>query len=337
MNLRKSVSLALVVGAAGAFALSGATTAHAKMKSITIGSNPAGSTYFLLAGGFAKLFQEKLKIRSTAQPHAGSSVYLPLMDKGEITLGLNSSLDSGMAWLGKKPYRAAMKNVRSIGRIWILPYAYMVKENSGIRTLADLKGKRVVVGYKTNVSLGQTNRTILATAGLTEKDVVAITGGGVVSALNSVVEGRADATTIAVIMPQMRKAHAAVPGGLRILPIGPKATDDFLKNGMPGLYTFTMKPNKRYGYVKGVTPIAAFDTYLNAGTSVGEEDAYNMAKTMHQNWKKMQKDYPPLRGVKANKLVPSNNPIPFHKGAAKYYKEAGLWTDANEKQDAGRW
>ncbi|MDP6927707.1 MAG: hypothetical protein QGG84_11540, partial [Rhodospirillales bacterium] len=78
MNLRKSISLALVAGAVGAFAIAGTTTAQAKMKSITIGSNPAGSTYFLLAGGFAKLFQEKLKIRSTAQPHAGSSVYLPL-------------------------------------------------------------------------------------------------------------------------------------------------------------------------------------------------------------------------------------------------------------------
>ena len=46
--------------AATAFAFSAATPAQAKPKSITIGSNPAGSAYFLLAGGFAKLFQEKL-------------------------------------------------------------------------------------------------------------------------------------------------------------------------------------------------------------------------------------------------------------------------------------
>ncbi len=336
MNLRKSISLALVAGAVGAFAIAGTTTAQAKMKSITIGSNPAGSTYFLLAGGFAKLFQEKLKIRSTAQPHAGSSVYLPLMEKGEITLGLNSSLDSGMAWAGSAPYKSAMKNVRSIGRIWVLPYAYMVKESSGIKTMADLRGKKVIVGFKTNVSLSQTNKTMLATAGLTEKDVVSVTGGGVVSALNSVVEGRVDATTVAVMMPQMRKAHAAVPGGLRVLPVGPKATDAFLGEGMPGLYTFKMKANKRFGFVKGDTAIAAFDTYMNAGTTVKDEDAYNLAKTLHQNWKKLQKDYGPLRGVKPTMLAPSNNPIPYHRGAAKYYKEAGLWTDANEKQDAGR-
>jgi hypothetical protein len=61
-----------------------------------------------------------------------------------------------------------------------------------------------------------------------------------------------------------------------------------------------------------------------------------MAKAVHSQWKAMQKSYPPLRGVKQTKLVPSNNPIPFHPGAVKYYKEVGLWTDANEKQDAGR-
>ena len=84
------------------------------------------------------------------------------------------------------------------------------------------------------------------------------------------------------------------------------------------------------------TKIAAFDTYLNAGTAVDDESAYAMAKAMHQNWKQMQKDYPPLRGTKADALVPANNPIPYHPGAVKYWKEAGLWTDANEKQDAGR-
>ena len=337
MKYQKLLSTAVVLGGAVAFMTLGGISAEAKMKSITIGSNPAGSTYFLLAGGFAKLFQEQLKIRSTAQPHAGSSVYLPLMEKGEITLGLNSSLDSGLAYNGLGAYKGnATKKVRSIARIWILPYMYMVKESSGIKTVADLKGKKVVIKFKTNVSLAQTNRTILATAGLTEKDVTSIDSGGVVSGINMVIEDRAHATTVALAMPQMRKAHAAVPGGLRILHLGPKANDAFMQKGIAGLYTMRVKPSKRMPFVRQPTHIAAFDTYLNAGTTVSNDDAYAMAKAVHSQWKAMQKSYPPLRGVKQNKLVPSNNPIPFHPGAMKYYKEAGLWTDANEKQDAGR-
>ena len=322
-------------GAAGAFALSSAGVAEGKIKSITIGSNPAGSTYFLLAGGFAKLMQEQLKIRSTAQPHAGSSVYLPLMNKGEITLGLNSSLDSGLAFNGRGAYKGrATKNVRSLARIWILPYMYMVKESSGIKTVADWRGKRVLVKVKTNVSLAQANLTLLSTAGLSASDVTAIDSGGVVAGINSVVEGRADATTVALTMPAMRKAHATVPGGLRILGLGSMATDAFMAKGMAGLYTMNVKPSKRLPFVRAETLIAAFDSYLNAGPQVDNEDAYRLAQTLHTNWKKLQKSYPPLRGTPQKALSPAKNAMPYHPGAIRYWKEVGMWTAANEVDQA---
>ena len=327
----KTTAVGLVAGVA---LLGAGTAAEAKIKRITIGSNPAGSVYFLLAGGFAKLFQQKLEIRSTAQPHAGSSVYLPLMNKGEIVLGLNSSLDSGMAVSGQPPFQSKIANVRMIARIWILPYAYMVKENSGIKTIADLRGKRVLVNVKTNVSLAQANRTLLSTAGLTEADVTAIDSGGVVAGINSVVEGRAHATSIALTMPAMRKAHATVPGGLRVLGLGSMATDAFMAKGMAGLYTMHVKSSKRLPFVRGDTLIAAFDSYLNAGPQVDEEDAYRLAMTLHVNWKKLQKDYPPLRGTPQAALAPSGNAMPYHPGAIKYWKEVGMWTAANAASQA---
>ncbi len=217
----KIKNLGAVTALVAAITLVVAQPADAKLKRITIGSNPAGSVYFLLAGGFAKLFQEKLKVRTTAQPHAGSSVYLPLLDKGEITVGLNSSLDSGMALVGKAPFKKSYQNVRALARIWTLPYSYMVKANSGITRVDQLRGKRVVVHVKTNVSLGRLNRAILATAGITEKDVKAIDSGGVVAGLNMVVEGRADAGNVALGMPVLKKLHASVPGGVRVIALGP--------------------------------------------------------------------------------------------------------------------
>ena len=330
----KSKNLAIIFGLSTALCVTGVQGAQAELKRITIGSNPAGSVYFLLAGGFAKLFQQELKIKSTAQPHAGSSVYLPLLEKGEITLGLNSSLDSGMAVAGTPPYQYKHKKVRLIARIWILPYAYVVKESSGIKTLDDLKGKSVTVNVKTNVSLGQTNRTVLATAGLSESDVQAVDSGGVVEGINMVVEGRAVATTVALTMPAMRKAHASVPGGFRVLPLGAKATDDFMEKGIAGLYTMEIKPSKTLPYVREPARIAAFDSYLNASPGVTDEDAYLLAKTLHVNWKKLQKDYPPVRGTPQDGLAPPHNALPYHPGAIKYWKEVGMWTAANEASQA---
>ena len=92
-NLTRCLAVAVVT-----LSMLAANAAEAKLKRITIGSNPSGSVFFLLATGFSKLLQEKLEIKATAQPHAGSSVYLPLMDDGEITLGLNNSMDSVAAY-----------------------------------------------------------------------------------------------------------------------------------------------------------------------------------------------------------------------------------------------
>ena len=329
MKIRTLGTMAAAIATVGLVA---AGPAQAKVKRLTIGSNPAGSVYFLLAGGFAKLFQQELKLRSTAQPHAGSSVYLPLMDKGEITLGLNSSLDSGMAFNGKAPFNQRLLGVKSLARIWILPYGFIVKENSGIKTIADLKGKRVAVKVKTNVSLAQLNRTILSVAGLTVQDVTAVDSGGVVAGINMVVEGRVDAASVATGMPAMRKAHASVPGGMRILALPEAATDAQMAKGMPGSRTFMAKPNKRMGFIRGETKIAAFDSFLNAGTSIDDEDAYMLTKTLHTNWKKLQKAYGPIRGTPQQGMAPPTNPMPYHAGAIKYWKDVGLWTAANDKQ-----
>lgn len=323
----------LAVGAVAA-SMALANPAQAKLKRITIGSNPSGSVFFLLASGFSKLLQEKLDIKATAQPHSGSTVYLPLVDNGEITLGLNNSMDSGAAYKGNKPFKKALTNVRAIARVWIIPYSFMVKANSGIKTVADLKGKRVVTIQTTIYSLTLLNHAILATAGLTVSDVTSLKSGGIVKNIEMVVQGRADAAPVAYSMPAVRKAHAAVPGGIRIISIGSKATDAFMAKHLPGARTFITKASKRRPYVAGNITIAAFDTFFNAGKQVSNEDAYMITKALHQNWKALQKAYAPLRGVKQSALAPATNPHPYHAGAIKYYKEVGLWSAANAKQQA---
>ena len=328
-NLTRCLAVAVV-----AVSMVTANAAEAQLKRITIGSNPSGSVFFLLATGFSKLLQEKLGIKSTAQPHAGSSVYLPLMDNGEITLGLNNSMDSVAAYKGRAPFKRAHKNVRALARVWVIPYGFMVKANSGIKTVADLRGKRVVTDIKSIVSLNMVNRAMLATAGLSLKDVTELSSGGIVRNIDMVVQGRADAAPVAYSMPAVRKAHATVPGGIAILRLGSRANDEIMAKLAPGSATMLVTPHKRRPMFKTDTLIATFDTYFNAGKQVSNADAYRFTKTLHANWKAINKDYPPTRSVKQAKLAPPSNMHPYHDGAIKFYKEVGLWSAANAKQQA---
>jgi len=334
MKYQKFLITAVILGGAVAFTALGAVSANAKMKRISIGTNPPGTNYFLLGGMMAKLIQTHTKIRTSTQPHAGASVYVPLLNNGEMVLGLNSSIESALGYHGRAPYKKANKNLRALLRFWQLPYGYFVRKNSGIKTIADLKGKKVIIDIKSNASLATLNRTIMMTAGLGEGDYTAMSAGNIPQNINTVVEGRADAAVTAMGIPILRKAHAGIPGGVQILSLGPKATNAFMKKGLDGSKTLMVKPNKRYVGVDKPMKIAAFDSYMNISGNISNEDAYLLAKTMHNHWGELKKSHPIFRGLKPNELAPSDNPHPYHDGAIKFYKEVGMWTPAHAKQQA---
>lgn len=321
------VSALLALGLAG-------TPADAQMRSITIGTNPSGTTFYLLGGGFARLFQEKLNIRSTAQPMGGSSVYLPMVASGEMTLGISSNIDAGMAFAGEFAFPQAMPQLRAIGNVWQLPYAYITRADTGIERMEDLRGRRVMGDMPTNVALTQINMAMLASAGLETGDVQWQRSGGLIDGINAVVEGRTDAAPVATSMPALTEAHNAVSGGLRIIANGELAVEGFYGSQLPGTREFVQEPREASPFVIGATPIVAYDTLVVTSVAMSEDDVYLLTKTMHENWADLQQDYPPIRSVSAENFALVNTTVPYHPGAIRYFREVGLWTEAHEANQA---
>src|SRR5690606_36585386 len=104
--------------------------ASAALRRVTIGANPAGTNFNVIAGGFAQLIQRRLGIPSIVRPYAGSSAYVPLLHRGEITLGINAGIDSYLAFRGEEPYGAPMTRIRALMAVYPLGYAYWVKASS---------------------------------------------------------------------------------------------------------------------------------------------------------------------------------------------------------------
>ena len=116
-----------------------------QLSRVTIGSNPPGTNYNLLGGGIAKLLQERLGVASTVRPFGGSSVYVPMLHRGEITLGINSSMDSYLSYRGTGPYVSPMSNLRALMSLWTVGLMYVVRADSGVHRIEELLGKRVVI------------------------------------------------------------------------------------------------------------------------------------------------------------------------------------------------
>jgi hypothetical protein len=327
---RRTFNTLMIASAAAAAAGVGAGSATAaELDRITIGTNPAGTLYNTMGAAFANVLQEKLGIPSIARPFAGSSVYLPQLQRGEITMGVNSALDLEAAYNGQEPYDQKMNKLRGEILMWRAPYAYITKANSGIKSVEDLKGKRVVTAFRAIASFYRFNQAILATGGLTEKDVQAVTMTSVPDSIRAVVEGQVDAAPVALGIPALRQADAGVSGGIRVVAIGKQEDKLGVLLGIGG---FTINPSPVNAGVLEPTRVARFDVYLNSSTAIDDDGAYKIAKTLHENWTKLQTDLPALKSLAAKELAPANNPHPYHPGAVKYFKEAGLWTAENQKQ-----
>lgn len=307
----------------------------AQAKRITIGTNPAGSIYYSLGGGISKVLTEKMGVQAIVQPLAGSSVALPLVNANELTGSLASTLDSGAAYRGENDYKGKpMKNLRSLVRIFSLPYTFTVRADSGLKTIADLKGKKVVMEFKALLGLKAMNEALIQAGGLKLSDVEFVSVGGLKQGLDAVADKTAVASAVAAGIPMVQEMHASVPGGVRYLNVtGANATDEFMANKLPGTSLMELKPNARMPEVTEPVTIGTYDVFLVVGKDLSDADAQKMTEVLIADWPALQKDYPALRASKIEDLPRATNVVPYHPGAIAAFKAKNMWTAKNETAD----
>ena len=327
-EIRRATVLALTF-AMGLMCAFAPDRADAQLRRIAIGSNPAGTNYYVVASGIAKLLQDETGIPSTVRPFSGSSVYMPMLQRGEIALGINTEIDSLSAFSALDPYPAPMSNLRLVAAMMPLRDNLMVRADSGITTIEDLRGRRVVVAIRSNVALERWHWALLATGGLGPDDINMVSVASLPDGVRLLTEGRVDAAPIGIATALARQAEATIPGGIRFLGVGRDEAQ--LTDTMQGARVDPFTPDMAAVGVPEPTRLARFATYLNTGAHLDDDDAYLIASTIHQQWESLRRDYALLAPVDADDIVPLDSPHPFHPGAALYFREAGLWTEAHER------
>jgi TRAP transporter TAXI family solute receptor len=208
----------------------------------------------------------------------------------------------------------------------------MVRGDSDLRSVEDLRGRRVVTVLRANAGLEELHRGILATGGLSDRDVNAITVAGLPDAVQLLTDGRADAIPIGLDTALVLQAHATIPGGIRFITLG--ADEARLMELMPASRPVTVLPESISAGVTEPTRVPALDDYLNTGVHLGDDEAYAIVKGVHGGWGELRATYPQLTDTPAEAVAPADSPHPYHPGAILYFREAGLWTEAHEANQA---
>lgn len=326
MNWRRYAGLVL----AGVICL-GAKTAFSADR-YTIGTNPQGTIYYTIGGGIAAALQDKLGKQVTVQPNSGSSVYLPLIAAGEVSMGLNSSLDLGEARAGE--FGQPMNNLRVLARLWPLNVALVARNDLGITKVSELSGKRVVTELKALKAMSRLSKTVLQLSGLAIEDVDPVSVAGLGPGMEQLTENGLDATLVAVGIPLTQQAHASIPGGIRYLDIdGDGATTEKADELFQGAYLVQVEPSPRLPEVSEPVTVAAFDVFVTVSADMPDEDANAILSALYDSLPQLKEDYPPLAGAAQEKLSAPSNTVPYHPAAVAFFKSKNMWDEHNEARD----
>jgi TRAP transporter TAXI family solute receptor len=312
-----------VVALGAVLGFSSAATAQTQ----TIGANPQGSIFYAAAAAIAKVAVNKTGLQFRVAPYSGSSTYIPLVNKGELAFGMSNGAEYAFAHSGTELFAGKTnKNLRSVMVTFALTNGFGVRTDSPMKTVADLKGKKVPTVYSSGRIFHYLQGASLAAAGLSENDLNGVPTPNFVEGIKLFMAGRADAGYIPFNSGIGKQAMAKVPGGWRYLSIGdaPDATKK-ASAFLPTSRTVKLKPNKNAtGVVANPTVLLQVDVAMFAGAHVPDDVVYKMVKVIFENKPALTKALGAFARFNPKRMA-RPHPVPYHPGAIKAYKELGMW------------
>ncbi|MBI2088763.1 MAG: TAXI family TRAP transporter solute-binding subunit [Deltaproteobacteria bacterium] len=300
-------------------------------RDLVIGTLTPGTTHYLGASGVAKIVGAATPMRVTVEATRGPAVWLPRMVEGTVDLGTFSTIDGYYAARGLPPlYKKPLPWLRTLQAVPIFNTGIIVRKTSNMSTLSDLKGKRIAWGYAGIPASMFNVEAMLRSAGLTSKDLdTRVSVPGFDDGLTAFADGRVDATFAgSPAVARLRELDAAF--GIRYLQgdcsaEGKKRVEDFI----PGVTM--MKQPAGYGVLKEETCILAMYMNLAVSKDMSDDAAYAITKGL---WEHMEETHPihaDFKRLWKRENVVVGQSIPYHPGAVRFYKEAGVWAPALEQ------
>jgi TRAP transporter TAXI family solute receptor len=314
-----------------AFLASSEAMAQSEVKFIKIATASQGGLWYLAGGALAAEIKKAIPGIETSSTTGGSVANATSVNKGtEIQLGFNNAAIQSLAFEGKPPFKAPHPDLRMIGTLDPMFWHMLVPRSSSIRTIYDLKDKRINLGR-----VGSLDRhiavTVLRHYGITADSIKA--NGGAVHALsfNDSVDMARDGHLDGVfgvggIMPFL--IDMDTNPGARWLPISGKERDAILSDPeMKGFGPGVLKKGMFDGITEDLPTIQVKST-ITVNKNLPDDLVYRLTKVIFESG--FQKDV--FAAGEAKGLPKSCNPadvkgaasIPLHPGAVKYFKEKGI-------------
>jgi uncharacterized protein len=287
---------------------------------INVLTGGTSGVYYPLGVAIGKIYSDKIPdVKTQVQATKASVENLILLQqgRGEIAFTLGDSLKA--AWEGDEEagFKARLDKLRTIGAIYPNYIQIVATADSGIRTLADLRGKSLSVGApKSGTELNA--RAILAAAGLSYRDIGKVEYLPFAESVDLMKNRQLEATLQSAGLGVASLKDLSTSTEITVVAV-PKDVVD--KIGPP--FVAVMIPANTYTGQDKDVPTAAVANYLVSSSAVSDDLAYQMTKWIFESLPELANSHAAGNEIRLETAA-TGSPVPLHPGAIRYYREKGL-------------
>lgn len=283
----------------------------------------------MIGGTLASIINEAVPdVQAVAEVSGGAEENVRLVGTGQSNLGFVISKTALQGYQGEPPFSQAFPTLRmllsnlDIGRINVV-----VLEGSPLADICSLKGRRVGVGPSGHGSLANLREIFGAGCGFSFDDITPIYLP-YDQALSALGDGRLDAAVLYVSPPIPAISEFGATRAFRLLPLTEAARDAVVAK-YP-YYLKTLIPAGAYTGVTADVPVVGTSNGLMVSADLSEELVYQITKATFENLERFRGSYPTIAGFTLE-VAPQGGLIPYHDGAIRYYRERGVWPEAETR------
>lgn len=333
LTLLASLSLALCFGCSkGDSANTGGGTAMAKKQFLSMGTAPVGGAFPVVGGAIAEVLnghKDTINWKVQAKGTKGSQENIRRLQQNELELALSNAAISYFAVRGEGTWKEKY-DIRAIATMAPNVALFIARADSGIQSIADLKGKRVITG-PAGAGFQMFIEPILAEHGVAWEDITSLnaTQSGAVDQLG---DGSADAAFLGGAVPTGSITQAASTFEVQYVPFD-EATRAKLIEKYAFFHPATIPGGTYKGLENDYLGLNVGSMHVITAAAQDEELIYQVTKTIWENRTEIAGKHPAGKALN-EKNIARDTGIEYHAGAIKFYKEAGIWPGSETKPAA---
>ena len=318
---RDFLKLTGVLGGTILLGNTGKVFAQAK-KRISVATGGMGGVYFVIGGGIASILTKYAGVEAAAEVTAASVDNCKLLGAKKSDMALVIADTGYDAIKGTGIFKGKALPLKTLCTIYPHYNQFITLESKGIKKVADLKGKRVSTGAPGS-GTEVIGLRILEAAGINhEKDIKKDRLGASESA-GALKDGKVDAYFWSGGLPTASVLDLAASPGVKIVMLPLDDLVDKMNAKYGPIYYKTVIPKKTYTGLEVDVPVSGVANLLMCHQDMDEQLAYSVVKTIFEHMSDLAAIHAEGKNINIKDNA-QNKFVPYHKGAAKYFKEKGV-------------